>query len=243
MDEKLPAILQWLFSTPGWVPALLATALTGWLMWVSRPLGNSSAQKQSQEPPPNIKQDLSKEPTSAGRSALAPPFDSKGLYVGQMVVETEGLPNGIEIIVRGFNATNRALSVQNIEGALRATEVQDGTPQELGHLPPPYFIEGEGHPDLSNIAHGTEFTLRLGQRVPLAIMGKVQAVSSYRTVSLYCGDLSIVMTTYEKHETVRLPLWDGMTLHRSGEQIHTGRAAIAGGKLFTITRHVKVQDA
>jgi hypothetical protein len=37
MDERLPQWAGWLFSTPWWVPALLATALTIWLMWASWP--------------------------------------------------------------------------------------------------------------------------------------------------------------------------------------------------------------
>jgi hypothetical protein len=37
MAEKLPIWAAWLFATPWWVPAVLATALTLWMMWVSRP--------------------------------------------------------------------------------------------------------------------------------------------------------------------------------------------------------------
>jgi hypothetical protein len=36
MDEKLPVAFQWLFSTPYWVPAVLALALTIWIMWPSK---------------------------------------------------------------------------------------------------------------------------------------------------------------------------------------------------------------
>lgn len=36
MDEKLPAVLSWLFTTPWWVPAVLATTLTAWLVWPAR---------------------------------------------------------------------------------------------------------------------------------------------------------------------------------------------------------------
>jgi hypothetical protein len=35
--ERLPAISQWLFSTPWWVPAILASLLTGFLVWLSWP--------------------------------------------------------------------------------------------------------------------------------------------------------------------------------------------------------------
>lgn len=44
MSEKLPAALQWLFSTPWWVPGLLATILTGWLIWASWPRATSAQQ-------------------------------------------------------------------------------------------------------------------------------------------------------------------------------------------------------
>lgn len=36
MEEKLPALLGWLFATPWWVPATLATILTIWLILPSR---------------------------------------------------------------------------------------------------------------------------------------------------------------------------------------------------------------
>lgn len=45
MTEKLPAWAAWLFSTPWWVPAILATGLTVWLIWwVSRPAAASTSQ-------------------------------------------------------------------------------------------------------------------------------------------------------------------------------------------------------
>ena len=37
MVEKLPIWAAWLFSTPWWVPAILATTITVWMMWVSWP--------------------------------------------------------------------------------------------------------------------------------------------------------------------------------------------------------------
>lgn len=45
MDESLPAVLGWLFTTPSWVPAILATALTAWLIWITRPTNEAKLVK------------------------------------------------------------------------------------------------------------------------------------------------------------------------------------------------------
>ena len=37
LKQKLPLAIEWLLSTPWWVPAVLATALTAFLIWVSWP--------------------------------------------------------------------------------------------------------------------------------------------------------------------------------------------------------------
>ena len=37
MADKLPVWAAWLFTTPWWVPGLLALALTAWMMWITRP--------------------------------------------------------------------------------------------------------------------------------------------------------------------------------------------------------------
>ncbi len=46
-DERLPALLNWLFQTPWWVPAILATVLTVWLMvpWRSQKMNDRHSAK------------------------------------------------------------------------------------------------------------------------------------------------------------------------------------------------------
>lgn len=51
MTERLPAALDWLFSTPGWVPGILATVLTLWLMWISWPRQGSAMPSQDGSSP------------------------------------------------------------------------------------------------------------------------------------------------------------------------------------------------
>ncbi len=37
LDEKLPIIFNWLYSTPAWVPAILAATLTIFMIWANWP--------------------------------------------------------------------------------------------------------------------------------------------------------------------------------------------------------------
>jgi hypothetical protein len=50
--ERLPAILNWLFSTPWWVPAGLATTLTIFLIWLSWPAPRVETPRVDRLPPP-----------------------------------------------------------------------------------------------------------------------------------------------------------------------------------------------
>ncbi len=67
MAERLPAWTAWLFSTPWWVPALLAATLTFWMIWISRPRAQA-------ETKPNL-------PASDGaqKPTYASPFEGKNL--------------------------------------------------------------------------------------------------------------------------------------------------------------------
>ena len=54
MADKLPIWAAWLFSTPWWVPALLATLLTACMIWVSWPRQYTAANAiVPQQPDPN----------------------------------------------------------------------------------------------------------------------------------------------------------------------------------------------
>lgn len=50
MNERLPAWAAWLFSTPWYVPAVLATALTAYLVWASWPRTSSLASAPTPSP-------------------------------------------------------------------------------------------------------------------------------------------------------------------------------------------------
>ena len=54
MADKLPKWVAWLFSTPWWVPALLATLLTACMIWVSLPRQRTATNAIApQQPDPN----------------------------------------------------------------------------------------------------------------------------------------------------------------------------------------------
>src|SRR5947207_1636193 len=48
--ERLPAIVAWLLSTPWWVPAMLASILTVFLVWLSWPRSSEPATLRLQWP-------------------------------------------------------------------------------------------------------------------------------------------------------------------------------------------------
>src|SRR5437879_1682832 len=50
--ERLPAILGWLYSTPWWVPAGLATALTAFLIWLAWPTPGAGLADPDKAMPP-----------------------------------------------------------------------------------------------------------------------------------------------------------------------------------------------
>lgn len=50
--ERLPAWAGWLFSTPWWVPTLLATTLTAFLIWLSWPRFGRAPTENSLDAPP-----------------------------------------------------------------------------------------------------------------------------------------------------------------------------------------------
>lgn len=87
MVEKLPAGAAWLFSTPWWVPASLATLLTIWLMWVSRP--RQTSPKNEGDP----LQLVAKKNAQSAQFFPVPEvvtYGEKGIYVGRMQLKPIG---------------------------------------------------------------------------------------------------------------------------------------------------------
>ena len=72
MIEKLPVWSAWLFSTPWWVPALLATILTLWMMWVSWPRAVMSARQSGTTSNKRILENLTRFHTTGNNIAVHP---------------------------------------------------------------------------------------------------------------------------------------------------------------------------
>lgn len=83
MTDKMPAWGSWLFSTPWWVPAILATAITVWVMWVSRPrpVVSTPHPNRDQEPKKPVATATASDPI---REIVT--YGEKGIHVGKMIV-------------------------------------------------------------------------------------------------------------------------------------------------------------
>ena len=80
--EKLPAVFRWLFSTPWWVPAILMTVATGWLIYLNWPRRNAG----------HLPEPVSASSPSQSLATTSPaaPF-ADGLYVGRMDIFASSL--------------------------------------------------------------------------------------------------------------------------------------------------------
>jgi hypothetical protein len=154
-----------------------------------------------------------------------PPFDPKGLYVSRMIVSTGEFEERrvLEVTAVCFNATQRSIYVQRIEGELKISESKAGSSREIGTLPAPWLIEGEGRPKTKKIAHGEEFTISFQQRVPQDFAEKFANLNTDNKLSLDCDSLNVVMASHFGDDTARLPVWDGIMLWRDPAMIFAGR--------------------
>jgi hypothetical protein len=105
--KRVPRWAEWLFSTPGWVPAVLATALAIFLVWLSWPqkrkeLATTRAASVSDAPPTTVSSGTT---GTAGPAGTAAPY-VKDAHVAPGSVRFNNWPEYRAIPVRkGYNAT------------------------------------------------------------------------------------------------------------------------------------------
>lgn len=243
MGDQLPAFLGWLFSTPWYVPGFLAAALTGWVMWITRPA--TSLVAPSPEPQPRLA-DISRSPAPVSQTLPlqaetveiktdpSPSFNPKGLHVGFMQIDARdvGEEGVIQIVAFCFNATGYPLDLFQVNGAIRVEEAVAGNRTDLGLLPRPWF--SEANTPLVNIPGFIEFPLFLEQPVPPAIAERFTKLEGAHTLSLLLSDLEVMVAAHDApHHKIRVPLWGGIVAHRDGQKMQFGRISI--GRMAPMT--------
>jgi hypothetical protein len=134
------------------------------------------------------------------------------LYLGQTHVSADKLDEDLclEIAVRGYNASDFALSVSGVTGAIRCS---GGTIAPEATLPIPVLLTNRTN--TTNIPPYSEIFLVCEQRVPKAIAEKLsEAFQSHARVAFDMRTLDIVLSAIaEPSHKARLPL-GGFTLEK-----------------------------
>lgn len=236
MDERLPAVLQWLFSTPWWVPAALATLLTGWLIWASWPRRDEPTISAAQEQAPA---EHDESPTDANQEDkpneyAGHPFKSDGLYVGTMRVSLGMLDQRqVEISMTCFNGTGHAIIVRKVSGNIRVVATKDKKQLEEQELPA--ALVSDRFDMTKPIGSYAEFTISLEQPVTKKIADILAELDGSHSASFYLENLNVMVSPVLFPEKLfRLPQWDGVRLSRNGEQPHWGRIHTMKTRITTI---------
>lgn len=237
------AIMAWLSSHLGWFwdtfswAGVFGVGILTWFIVVSglylttaralrRNVGVLSLDLPAANPDASLPKHQGGDTFSAAGTVRDPPLlDPKCLYVGNMNVSISRLAEKrvIDISIRAFNGSNNSIFIQRVEGKLRLSEAQDGQSRPHGDLPPPWLVEGDGKPKVEQIKHGEEFTISLEQRVSQEIAEKIEQIGGSYRLHLACDELNIVMASHFGKQSVRLPLWDGISLSRGSDVISAGR--------------------
>lgn len=194
MSEKLPAWEAWLFSTPWWVPAILATVLTLWLMWVSWP--RSAHTPRIEELPRKI---------SGSDSVVTRPFDR--YYPARVHADTRRLVEDrfIEIAIVGLNATAGAITFMSASGNAELAgnswscdlDVPNLRKDKMGDRTMP----------------GAEFMIIFEQRIPAKVIDRMIAeMASESGVKMILTKLNIKTVSTIDNEEFRFPLMDKLIL-------------------------------
>ena len=166
-----------------------------------------------------------------------------GLYVGTIIVSASRLTdkeNSLEIAIRAFNGTGKALRVVFVEGVIKGTIANLRDSVELPQ--PVWKTEHTAQP----IEPNTEFIVVLDQRVSPNLAAVYLETIEDSFVSLDLRSLIIKVEVVDNPANrARLPLWDGLTLRRRND-VFTGRIVMMSGSAsigFTSKANLSVDKA
>ena len=148
----------------------------------------------------------------------------------QVTAENVGEHGMIGILALCFNATGHALDLQRIEGQVKVTEFKDGKQIEVGKLPRPWFNSTTD--PTCNIPNLMEFMVVLEQPVPPEIGSRFRELQGNQGLSLELNELQVFVSLHEApQQAVRLPLWGGIMVRRTSENLQSSRVLFLTGAL------------
>jgi hypothetical protein len=154
-------------------------------------------------------------PTKAEQALIASKAFASSLYVGQVLVDTSHLNDGVvEFTVRGFNATGERISIKRVDGYCRFAFVVDGQipKSEKGALAPP-IVRPE--PATNSVLDRTEFTIVLQQPIPRVIASEMAQILERGAIHFEFSDLFVMAESVTN--SARLPMWDGVSIRRAAQ--------------------------
>ena len=230
MAEKLPAWAAWLFSTPWWVPAILAVALTAWMMWITFPRKSLAGAVTGDAGLIEAHAKLAHETRMADKAKRVlpergatffpptvtqsdpPPFKAENVYVGQVFVEIDraAIDNVVFFLFRCFNGSGNGINIKNPTGRIRVGQSKDGTGIDFGDMQSaPSYVEGVR---TDNIKPGEEFELRLEQRISVELASNLALFPASTSFTFGFNGLEILLQSVRWHTTEKLRMWDGASI-------------------------------
>jgi hypothetical protein len=154
----------------------------------------------------------------------------QGLYVGQINVTTEQVASDLvsDIIISGFNATQRGVVFDRINGHVVFKEMVDDPDDKRTILPSPMLRRDSDRVEV--VESDSEFLLLFEQRFARADAERfVRSYDAGGRVYLGFESLTVNVVVHgNEAENTTLRLWPAVTVSKGGERPITGRAAKSG---------------
>jgi hypothetical protein len=191
------------------------------------PRAQAAPPAQPNEPPPIPPADKIGRPTIT----QGPPreWQPKGLYVGDIRVMTDQLAAElvIQILIVGFNATNRNLKVEHSGGHIVFKERSQDPEEKRIPLPSPRICyEKMNKQTIENLS---QIFFTIEQRFPREATGAF--LKSFEAGNKVYLDFKLLELTVSAHgkpsDTMRLPLWHGVIVYKGEDRPMTGKVAEA----------------
>ncbi|MGB3723267.1 MAG: hypothetical protein WA979_10685 [Pacificimonas sp.] len=151
----------------------------------------------------------------------------KRLYTGDVNLNARKLESDhvLEIGLFAYNATGFKLDLKRVDGFVTAAIPEDNSVKEEIELPPAAPLRARS-PD-RDIKPYESFLVVLEQPLRPHMAEKIKAAIDVGSVQFRLADLNVVLSRSDDPvEEARLPLWDGVTLSKKAEWMHSGRLSI-----------------
>lgn len=138
-----------------------------------------------------------------------------GIYVGRILIDANRLNSDLllEFAIIAFNATGLPLRLGNLRGKIGYAPSTNAPTKDHQWLPPAIIRED----NVTEFASGSEFMVIVSQRVPGALAGEMDHdLAAGRRVMFILENLSIAVMAGPETTPVTLPVWNRVSLDRSG---------------------------